>query len=606
MKKKIMIIIGAILVLGLGFLIFGSKQETTQTALTTQTLETGTENSLVSNINGFTKEYDPSKENVIVRDSLGNVVRNMSLVTPKVNVINVGGENTLVGVVYLDTYKDNLSSFWDKIDLYDMNERGKTTTKNIRTAYRTDTTEKECSITGECANVVRTTWTDFNKLSELPKGKIEIGLFTDTKLGEHIEWVMETSDFNITEWAEWVVNTSVWDGATTNFSVAGQETSPYDIHFSTNGSKMFLIGNGDNVYQYSLGTSWVVNSTSWDGAGKTFSFTHQDTIGFALAFNGTGTKMYIGGIVTGRIYEYTLSTAWDMATASWDGPTTNLSLSGQDSQPVGIAFSPNGTKMYVAGTQNDNVYQYSLGTAWDTSTATWDGPATNVSIGSLDVFPQDLYFDSTGTRMYVLGGQHDSIYQFTLGTAWSLASATWNGASSNLSVTNQDTNPEGMFFNATGTRLIIMGDSNDRVYQYSLAEAGGGGGDTAFPTITLSTPPDAYTSTATQNTFNATVYDDTAVSFVRLYGNFSGSWALNSTNTSGINNSQYKFTIGIADGFYKWGYWANDTGNNVTVSANRTLTVNTTSPPATPNNQMTLRQDSVIILKQDGGIYLLN
>ena len=36
-------------------------------------------------------------------------------------------------------------------------------------------------------------------------------------------------------------------------------------------------------------------------------------------------------------------------------------------------FNPSGTKMYVAGQDSDYVYQWNLSTAWDLSTASYTG-----------------------------------------------------------------------------------------------------------------------------------------------------------------------------------------------------------------------------------------
>jgi len=108
--------------------------------------------------------------------------------------------------------------------------------------------------------------------------------------------------------------------------------------------------------------------------------------------------------------------------------------------------------------------------------------------------------------------------------------------------------------------------------------------DYTDPTITLNLPVDTHNSSNSSVEFSAVVSDDTAVDTVILYGNFSGSWGINETNSSGINNTQYNFTIGLEDGYYEWGYWANDTAGNSVFSSNRTLTVDSTNPNVTINS----------------------
>ena len=101
--------------------------------------------------------------------------------------------------------------------------------------------------------------------------------------------------------------------------------------------------------------------------------------------------------------------------------------------------------------------------------------------------------------------------------------------------------------------------------------------DEIAPTITLLAPDDNSLIT-TPTIFAANVFDNIAVDTVILYGNFSGSWAINSTNSSGINNTDYNFTLSLADGAYLWAYWANDTSGNGTFSANRTVNIDSTVP----------------------------
>ena len=61
---------------------------------------------------------------------------------------------------------------------------------------------------------------------------------------------------------------------------------------------------------------------------------------------------------------------FDVSTAVFVNAT---SVSSQDTKPYGIAFSNNGTKMFVVGDEHNNINQYTLSTAFDISTASYDG-----------------------------------------------------------------------------------------------------------------------------------------------------------------------------------------------------------------------------------------
>ena len=88
-----------------------------------------------------------------------------------------------------------------------------------------------------------------------------------------------------------------------------------------------------------------------------FSVAAQETNSSGIFFKPDGTKMYILGLTGDDVNEYDLSTAWDVTSASY---LQNFSVAAQESQPQGIFFKPDGTKMYVIGVAGDNtIYQYS-------------------------------------------------------------------------------------------------------------------------------------------------------------------------------------------------------------------------------------------------------
>ena len=116
-----------------------------------------------------------------------------------------------------------------------------------------------------------------------------------------------------------------------------------------------------------------------------------------LAFNSNGTKMFVIGSSGDDVNEYTLSTGFDVSTASYD---SNFSVSSQESTPRGLAFNSDGTKMFVIGWAGDDVNEYTLSTGFDVSTASYD---SNFSVSSQESTPKGLAFNSDGTKMFVIG-----------------------------------------------------------------------------------------------------------------------------------------------------------------------------------------------------------
>jgi DNA-binding beta-propeller fold protein YncE len=247
-----------------------------------------------------------------------------------------------------------------------------------------------------------------------------------------------------------------------SFSVAAQTTSPQGMSFGDGGTKLYVIENvasNDSVYQYTLTTAYDISTASY--ASKSFDVSTQDATPFEVRFKPDGTKMYIVGNTADKVSQYTLSTAWDVSTASYD----SVDFVQQDSEPTGLEFSSDGTKMYTIGTGADTVYQYTLTTAWDLSTAGYSSDF--FSIASQDSTPSGVTFNSNGTKMYVSGQNTDTVYEYDLGTAWDVNTASYNSVS--FSVNAQETAVRSVLFNSDDSKMYVTGAGTDTIYQYSTA-----------------------------------------------------------------------------------------------------------------------------------------
>jgi len=243
-----------------------------------------------------------------------------------------------------------------------------------------------------------------------------------------------------------------------SFSVASQEATTTGIFFKPDGLKMYIIGTtGDDVNEYNLSTAWDVSTASYL---QVFSVSAQEASPNGIFFKPDGTKMYITGGVGVDVNEYNLSTAWNVSTASF---VQNFSVSGQDGTPTGIFFKPDGTKMYVAGASGDEINEYSLSTAWDISTASF---VQVFSVAAQVSAPRGVFFKPDGTKMYFVTPVTDDVNEYSLSTAWNISTASYVR---DFSVAAQDVNPQGIFFKPDGAKMYIIGQTNDTVYQYSTA-----------------------------------------------------------------------------------------------------------------------------------------
>ena len=245
-----------------------------------------------------------------------------------------------------------------------------------------------------------------------------------------------------------------------SFRVSSQESSPLGLTFNNNGTKMYIAGGTDTIYQYSLSTAFDLSTASYDSI--SFSVTPQGYDPTDITFNTDGAKMYVLDFATSTIYQYSLSTAFDLSTASYDN--VSFSVTSQESSPHGLTFNNNGTKMFMIGS-TDSVYQYTLSTAYDISSASYDNVSFSVTPQSYD--PTDITFNTDGTKMYIVGRDTDTIYQYSLSTAFDLSTTSYD--SIGFSVASQEATPTDITFNADGTKMYMVGNTGDSVYQYSLS-----------------------------------------------------------------------------------------------------------------------------------------
>ena len=171
--------------------------------------------------------------------------------------------------------------------------------------------------------------------------------------------------------------------------------------------------------------------------------------------------MFISGEAGQDVNEYAVSTGFDLSSVSY---TRNFSVSSQDTDPRDVAFSTDGTKMFVLGRDNDTVFQYTLTTGFDLSTASY--ASKSFSVASQEDNPKCIAFNSDGTKMFVIGWTNDTVFEYAMSTAFDVSTASYSSVS--FSVASQDTSPDGLTFNPTGTKMFVTGQTSDSVHEYSI------------------------------------------------------------------------------------------------------------------------------------------
>jgi len=206
-----------------------------------------------------------------------------------------------------------------------------------------------------------------------------------------------------------------------SFSVGGQEIYLGGLFVSADGLHMYVTGNqGNDVNEYTLTTAFDLSTASYTAVGASTS-----NLG-GLYFKEDGTKMYLINYASKELKYYTLSTAWSIATASYVSSTT---LTTKSAGCTSIVFNAAGTSLFVNDNTDEKVYKYLLSTAWDISTLTY---SQQMSFATQTGAVDSLVFNANGSVMWL--GSGTSWYKYTVSEEGYTSSTTWVNATVNTEV----------------------------------------------------------------------------------------------------------------------------------------------------------------------------
>ena len=258
-----------------------------------------------------------------------------------------------------------------------------------------------------------------------------------------------------------------------SFDVSAQTTHARDISFNNDGTKMFIINNDTNkVFSYTLSTPYNISTAVFVNE---FSVASQDDNAMNVQFNNDGSKMFIGGRANSKIFEYSLSTNFDISSASvtYNGNFIDVSSQVGPGLLFGLTFSPDGTMMFVnefleAGT-GDHLHQYSLNKSFDLS-----GGANFIRSADLETQTAEdsqsngIAFNQSGTRMFMIGSFKNEINQYTLSEGFNISTASFDGGAEVRKFNGDGGDPNGVTFSPSGLRMYVAGINDTEIIEYLL------------------------------------------------------------------------------------------------------------------------------------------
>ena len=231
---------------------------------------------------------------------------------------------------------------------------------------------------------------------------------------------------------------------------------------------MYVTGTtNDKIFQYTLTSAFDVSTATFSGL---FNFNGNS---YSVKFNKDGTKMFtISFWGTGAaVKEFLLSTPFDITSIPGNGttPETTFNFKTFDNNPYGLDFNNDGTKMFVTGNDGDDINEFSLNVGFDLSEGVnliQSKDLTHpMALDEGENEPFGIEFNQDGTTMFVIGTRGNDVNQYSLSTGFDISTLSFVGG---LHLNLQEGNPSGIAFSTSGLKMFIVGDSGDEVNEYHL------------------------------------------------------------------------------------------------------------------------------------------
>ncbi len=488
---------------------------------------------LVGTVSGFefdnVQSYSENEKEYLIENALGipffgKEIARIKLDTPLNFLVPRGYQK--VAEFTVENYDDYINVFND-MEFYDLNKDSEGFVRDFDYKYKTivqvpdykTVCDEKLNVNGtiEYSNCRqeqigfkdKIVWEEINKVDGLLKGNITVGIFTDVKKGDKVEWIPTLFGERLTEWAVWVENNNVGLVAYYKLDEAsGTVIDEIGNHDGANsGATPDIIGQINKSYLFDEAENDVIN------IGDTLAFPAMNEVTLSMWGNWTtkGDRRGVAlrennDVVIGAETTEGLSLSMG-ATIIGIGGAANYNVN----QWYHLVATLNGTtaKIYVNGSLIESV-----------EIATPGGATSDDVIGALNLIPQQD-----------MDGLIDEVF---------IANRSWSDSEiSDL----YDAQKDG-FINGSYTNVFP-------------------------PTITLNSPINGFNTTNQTINFNGTVVSIMEVTNVTLF--IDG--VLNETNSSGINDTDYLFTKTISDGSHNWTYESCNTDGDCVTATIRTFTI---------------------------------
>jgi hypothetical protein len=233
-----------------------------------------------------------------------------------------------------------------------------------------------------------------------------------------------------------------------------------DITFSPDGKNVYIVvSNPDTVFQYKLTNAWDITTASYHGRDVSSGF---DSFPVALDFKNDGTQMFTAGNSYNRIAVHNLSTPWDVTTASYS--TFGSIDSTIIDHPSDIQFYNNGKNILISDNTTDKIYDFSVPLEWNPNNMTL--VRTSLPMNNQTPSLNGFHLLNDGVTLLTTGQSSDSVHRFKLLTKNDITSIQYQDDS--LFVRSYEGNPGGVFLSNDKSKFYVTGFGDSNIIEYLI------------------------------------------------------------------------------------------------------------------------------------------
>lgn len=238
------------------------------------------------------------------------------------------------------------------------------------------------------------------------------------------------------------------------------------FYVSHNGKYLFTLASTTNdwVNRFPLSTPYDITTKSYEGDQTFYPSAYGESNARVMRWSDDGYYLYISGSDDDNITQWHAVAPWDMGSSG----NNTLKLGGREvykatevSRCDDIAFSSDGTKMFLLDSSSDNIDQYTLSTAFDISTA------SNHKVRDISAqvsTPIGFGFSNDGNSVFILDYAGPEIVKYNLGSSWDVDDSGWEHDSS-FTLTNGPSTPYGFTFDQNNLTFYI---TTSYIYTYTI------------------------------------------------------------------------------------------------------------------------------------------